>query len=128
MVAFDTNYLVRHLVGDDRRQARQVADLIASEIEAGRVILLPDIVICETLWVLTSLYEATRADLVATMLGLSEDTVFRFEFPGRMQAAIDRFAHGRTDFSDYLVAEVCREQGYTLKTFDKRLRKDLGDP
>lgn len=125
MVAFDTNYLVRHLVGDDRRQARKVEVLIAEEVGADRTILLPDVVICETMWVLESIYKATRSDLLATLKALWEDSAFRFECSERMRVAIDRFADGRADFSDFLVAVVCRQYGCLLKTFDKHLQKDL---
>lgn len=125
MLTFDTNFLVRHLVGDDPRQAKQVAKAIADEVAGGRTVLLPDIVICETLWVLESLYGATRVDLLETLRALWGESVFEFECRNRFKTAMDRFENGKADFSDYLIAEVSKARGRTLVTFDKKLLSEL---
>ena len=124
MLAFETNYVVRHLVGDEPRQTKQVAATIAKEAAAGRRILLPDLVLCETLWVLEGIYEATRSDLLASLKALWNEAAFVFEDSDRLQSAINRFEKGRADFSDYLIDEICRTSGRSLQTFGKKLWKE----
>jgi predicted nucleic-acid-binding protein len=125
MLAFDTNYVVRHLVQDDVRQSAEVAATIEVEAEEGRNILLFDIVLCETLWVLESAYQAKRADLCTALNALQKEPVFIFENPGRVNAAVRRFEKGNADFADYLIIEIARERGNEIRTFDKKLRKEL---
>lgn len=125
MIAFDTNYVVRHLVQDDPRQCSEVAAVLGAEAGEGRNVLLYDIVLCETLWVLASAYQAKHEDLLAALKALQDEPVFVFENPERVSAALQRFEKGKADFSDYLILEIGREKGNELRTFDKTLRKEL---
>ncbi len=125
MLAFDTNYLVRHLVQDDPRQCRVVAETMAAELEAGRTILLLDVVLCEVSWVLESCYGASRKDILKAFSALLEEPVFSFEDDARIQSALSSFEKGKADFSDYLIAGQCAATGCRLLTFDKRLSKEL---
>ena len=124
MLAFDTNYVVRHLMGDEPRQARQVARAIKTEAAAGRLILIPDLVIAETLWVMERLYNAHRPDLLESVLALLDEPAFTFEDRKRIETALARFRDGRADFSDYLIDEIGKAHGCSLQTFDKTLRKE----
>ena len=120
MIAFDTNYLVRHLIHDDPKQCAEVTSVVLRESEKGRRIMLFDIVLCETLWVLESAYGATRKDLPTALYALNAEPAFAFEHPERVYAAIRRFERGNADFSDYMILETGREKGQKLKTFDKK--------
>lgn len=125
MIAFDTNYVVRHLVEDDPEQCAQVAAIIRRESERSRPILLLDIVLCETVWVLESVYGATREDLLTALQSLRSEAAFSFEVTARVDAAIERFANSKTDFSDCLILETVRENDCELRTFDQRLQRQL---
>ena len=58
MTAFvDTNVLIRHLTGDPPDQAARATRLLS---EADRL-LLPDLIMAETVYVLESFYEVPRA-------------------------------------------------------------------
>ncbi|MEX2382029.1 MAG: type II toxin-antitoxin system VapC family toxin [Opitutales bacterium] len=124
MIAFDTNFLVRHLIQDDPKQCAIVAATIESEADEGRGIMLYDVVLCETLWVLDSAYQANRDDLLVALKALQDEPVFVFENPERVAVASKRFETGRADFSDYLILEIGNEKGNELKTFDKKLMKE----
>lgn len=126
MIAFDTNYVIRHLVADDAKQAARVAKVIQAETSAGRTILLPDLVLCEVMWVLDSCYDASKADQLAALDALMSEAAFEFQNTTRIQKATRAFRAGKADFSDYLINEISRETGRTLLTFDKLLAKEIG--
>ena len=67
MIAIDTNLLIRHLTQDDPVQSAKVANLLAGAASNGELVLLTDIVLCETAWVLTRFYEVKRADLLTAL-------------------------------------------------------------
>ena len=123
-IAFDTNYLVRYLVQDDPEQCRIVDIAIQEACDAQEPILLPNIVLCETVWVLSRSYGATRKDILEALKGLAEESSFVFEDPTHVQRAINAFKNGIADFADYLLMEVCRVAGAELRTFDKKLAKE----
>ncbi len=57
MIAFvDTNILVRHLTADPPDQARRATDFLA----AGHQLMLADLVVAETIYVLESFYRVPR--------------------------------------------------------------------
>jgi predicted nucleic-acid-binding protein len=121
LIAFDTNYVVRHLVQDDPDQCKIVAKALKYASQKEEAILIPDIVLCEVTWVLESCYRAKRPDLLMSLSALRNDPVFCFQNPSRLDKALECFAAGKADFSDYLIAETCREQGRELQTFDRKL-------
>jgi len=125
MIAFNTNDFVRHLLRDDPRQCRAVSTVLRSESKRGRPIMLYDIVLCKTLWILETAYGTTRTALLAALEALSEKPVFRFEHLARVHTATQRFEVGKADFPDYLILEIAKEQKETLRTFDKKLAAEL---
>ena len=71
MSAFvDTNVLIRHLTGDPPAMAARATAYLENESE----LLLTDLVVAETVYVLESFYEAPReqvADAMRSLVGLS---------------------------------------------------------
>lgn len=125
MVAFDTNYLVRHLVQDDFRQTKTVRKVLDKELAEGRTILIFDIVLCETVWVLKSVYQAKKSEILNALNGIVEESCFEFENLEQLKLAISRFEKSQADFSDCLIAEKSQATGRELLTFDKKLLKEL---
>lgn len=125
MIAFDTNYVVRLLVQDDPAQSAEVSVTMRTEAESGRNIILYDVVLCETLWVLGSAYDASRMDMLTALKVLKDEPVFVFESPERVEAAFNRFEGGKADFADYLILEIGKQNGYELRTFDKKLKREM---
>jgi predicted nucleic-acid-binding protein len=62
----DTNILVRHLTGDPPEMAARASRFLAQE----RDLLLADLVVAETVYVLESFYEATRAVIAESIRAL----------------------------------------------------------
>jgi len=127
VIALDTNVLVRYLVGDDPGQTMQAERLVEEARATGEVVYLSQIVLCELVWVLTGAYDAAKKDILFTLNLLSDDHRFICDDPLRTRRAIDRYAGGSADFSDYLLAEAAGDAGASVTfTFDKALRDEPG--
>ncbi len=124
MIAFDTNHLVRHLLQDDEKQCGAVASLIAGESQRDTAILILDMVILETNWVLESVFGVSRSGWAEIVECLLADAIFCFEDPERIRLAVRMFRKGKADFSDYLILAKAKAEGCQLKTFDKNLLPD----
>ena len=127
MIALDTNVLVRLLVEDDEGQAEAARGVVRAATEDGVEVLLPQIVLCEFVWVLEGAYGASKEEIVAALEGLSRTRPFVVQDGGLVRRALDRYAEGRGDFADYLLAAVAAESGAeTVCTFDRALRDEAG--
>lgn len=121
MKAIDTNVIVRFLVKDDIRQAEAVYELFKQAEDNQDELYIPILVIFETLWVLESVYEITREEILNAIGALVLMPIFKFE----VQPVIQRFlvsAHeSKTDLSDLLIACSAKFAGCdTVLTFDKK--------
>ncbi len=127
MIAVDTNLLVRHLTQDDPAQTAKVARLWAEAAKEGELILLTDIVLCETAWVLTRLYGVKRTDLAAAFEQVLADAQFAFQHRPELQAAVKASRSGKGHFADHLIAALARSAGCrTTYTFEKGLGPAAG--
>ena len=127
MIAFDTNVLLRLLLNDDARQARQAQALIDQAVSRSDTVLLPDIVLCEVEWVLSSVYEVPKAAIVETLRRLLDADEFAFLDRAAVTGALNGYESGSADFSDYLIgASAARAGAATTYTFDRALRRADG--
>jgi predicted nucleic-acid-binding protein len=122
MIAFDTNYLVRHIVQDDPLQCATVAAVLAREAEHGRSVRILDLVLIETAWVLRHVYGMDRQAWTVILESLLDDAAFSFEDPMLVRAALTGFREGKADFADYLILSQATAAGCELLTFDKKFR------
>lgn len=121
MTAFvDTNVLIRHLTGDPPGQAARATRLLS---EAGRL-LLPDLIVAETVDVLASFYEVPRArvaELVRAIVAFPAVGVA--DEPTLLRALEVYEVHG-LDFADaYLVAQAEASGVNAVVSFDKRIER-----
>ena len=124
MIALDTNVLLRLLLNDDPRQSRQAQAIVDRAVDLGEAVLLPDVVLCEVEWVLSSAYNLPRARIARTLRRLLEGTEFTFVNRAAVNAALDSYAHGKAEFSDYLIGAAAKAAGATTTfTFDRDLRR-----
>ncbi|MEX2254450.1 MAG: PIN domain-containing protein [Acidimicrobiia bacterium] len=119
MSAFvDTNILVRHLTGDPAEMAARATAYLELEAE----LLLTDLVVAETVYVLESFYEAPRdqvAEAIRSLLAF--DSVLCVD-PALLLRAVEVYETERIDFAEaYLVA--CAETTGVNKvaSFDRSL-------
>jgi predicted nucleic acid-binding protein len=97
----DTNILVRHLTGDPPAMAGRATRYLAAEAE----LLLTDLVVAETVYVLESFYETPRAQVAEAIRSLiGFDSIVTVD-PALVLRAVEVYETARIDFAEaYLVA------------------------
>jgi predicted nucleic-acid-binding protein len=122
MRGVDANVLVRFLVGDDPEQASRAASLFARATASGERLFVPQIVVCELVWVLGYAYDRSRPQIAAGLETLLRARQLTFEDVDQIRAALERFAAGDGDLADWLIWERSRAAGADrVVTFDGRL-------
>lgn len=119
MSAFvDTNILVRHLTGDPAEMAARATAYLDVESD----LLLTDLIVAETVYVLESFYEAPREQVAEAIRSLlAFDSVVSVD-PALLLRAVEIYETDRLDFAEaYLVA--CAESTGINKvaSFDRSL-------
>ena len=102
MSAFvDTNILVRHLTGEPAEMASRATRYLQVETD----LLLTDLVVAETVYVLESFYEAPRQQIAEAIRSLlAFDAVVSVD-PPLLLRAVEVYEIDRLDFAEaYLVA------------------------
>ena len=127
MIALDTNVLIRFLVEDDEAQSRRATKLIEGAVARDEQLFISDIVMCETVWVLSSAYRFSRAEIVDALSQLLRARSVVFSSTDSIARALDAYRKESGDFADYLIREHARSAGAeTVATFDGALLKDSG--
>ena len=119
MRAVDANVLVRLLTRDDEKQAASADDFIKGGAWVSHLVLL------ETGWVLTSVYDVTSTQLAVAIEMLLQHKSLIVHDADVVSSALELFKKQPSlGFSDCLVLEAARKAGHLpLGTFDKQLRK-----
>jgi predicted nucleic acid-binding protein len=114
----DTNVLVRHLTGDPPAMARRATAYLAVETE----LLLTDLVVAETVYVLESFYETPRiqvAEAIRSLVALA--SVVTVDAALLLRAA-EVYETERLDFAEaYLVACAETTGVNRVASFDKSI-------
>lgn len=127
MIALDTNVLIRYLIADDALQTPRALRLIDEAGQQGQVVFISQIVLCETEWVLRSIYGAARQEVHDILRRLLRTQPFQVEDADQVDACLDLYRTKRGDLSDFLLGEVGRAAGATSTfTFDRALQREAG--
>jgi predicted nucleic acid-binding protein len=114
----DTNVLVRHLTGDPPAMARRATAFLRGEPE----LLLADVVVAETVYVLESFYEAPRASVASAVRALLAMPTVRTVDRGVLMRAVEVYELDRLDFAEaYLVACAETTGVGTVASFDRSI-------
>ncbi len=119
MRAVDTNVLVRLLTRDDPEQRATAEEFVQAGAWVSHLVLV------ETTWVLSSVYDVKADQIAAGVEMLLDHKDLAIQDADVVEAALshyrDRPALG---FSDCLILEVARKAGHVpLGTFDRHLGK-----
>jgi predicted nucleic-acid-binding protein len=119
MRSVDTNVLVRLVVRDDADQVRVAEAFVAHGAWVSQLVL------AETLWVLDSVFNLTRAQLGMAVEMLLNHRDLTVQDADVVAAALGHFRKvAAVCFSDCLVLEIARKAGHLpLATFDRPLTK-----
>ncbi len=127
MIALDTSVLVRYLVEDDAKQTAHAAALIERAIADDESLYVSDVVVCETVWVLSVAYKVGRKEIAAVLRNLFRARHLAFGTVEQLIRALDAYESGKGDFADYLIREHARAaDGESVATFDRLLLKERG--
>jgi len=124
MIGIDTNVLVRLLTQDDPVQAEAAHRRLGPLDAVAESVLLNDIVLVETLWVLRRLYGHDRQTQIDVLGHLLSALTFCFENRDVVTQAARHFADSTADFSDCLIAAKNASLGCDVTaTFDHAMAK-----
>lgn len=100
-VLIDTNILIRHLTGDPPEMAARAT----AYLDSTRELLLTDLIVAETVYVLESFYQAPRHQIAEAVRSLiAFDSIVCVD-PALMLRTIEVYETDRIDFAEaYLVA------------------------
>jgi predicted nucleic-acid-binding protein len=126
MYALDTNVLVRYIVQDDKEQAQKAARVIEQLTSEERA-FISCIVLCEVHWVLRTTYKISKEERLKTLKKIISVASFDIERIECCTKALKNYENGQADFSDYLIQEIARNQGYdVVLTFDVKAQREPG--
>src|SRR2546422_11424508 len=122
MRAVDTNVLVRLVTRDNAKQVAAAESFIAPGA------WVPHLVLAETVWVLSALYELGPAAIATAVDMLLNHKDLTLQDSDVVAAALEHYRkRPALGFYDCLVLEVSRKAGHLpLGTFDRKLGKLKG--
>lgn len=124
MLGVDTNVLVRFLVRDDEVQFEKARKQIKREVAAGRGVLVNQLVLLETEWVLRSRYSLPKQLIIQTISGLLDASDVEFEDEAAIEEALFVWKESAADFADCLIGAKNRRLGCrATATFDVKASK-----
>jgi predicted nucleic acid-binding protein len=114
----DTNILIRHLTGDPPQQAARATAFLAAADE----LLLADLVVAETVYVLESYYEVPRAKVAELARAIIAFPAVVVLDPLLLLRSLEVYETDRLDFAEaYLVAQAERSGIGVIASFDKAI-------
>jgi predicted nucleic acid-binding protein len=116
----DTNLLIRHLTGDPPEMAARATAYLSRETE----LLLTDLVVAETVYVLESFYEVPREQVAESIRALLAMSSMVAVDTAVLLRSIEVYESERLDFAEaYLVA--CAESTgiNVIASFDKSIER-----
>ena len=124
MKALDTNILIRFLVKDDVSQAEAVYRLFKRAESDKITFFVPLLVMLKTIWVLSSVYEISRTEILEVINDIIYLPILKFEG----QTALKRFLmdarDNNADLSDILISSSAKQSGCeSVLSFDKKAVK-----
>ena len=127
MRGLDTNVLVRYLAADDAKQLATVEELLDEAERNREPLFVSAIVICELVWVLATRYDQSKLQIIQTLEQILAMGQFRIENDSLVRHSLESFRTSKGSFADYLIAEVCKQNGCRdFVTFDRALKNSAG--
>lgn len=123
MVTFDTNVLVRILLGDDPAQTKR-AERLFKEHAFADGIFVPLIVVAELAWVLSAGYALERVQIHERLKRLVRTRGVFVEELELVHRALAAYAASRVDLADLLIlGAAAGKNALPLFTFDRKLSR-----
>lgn len=124
MQTFDTNVVVRLLLGNDPHQTAMAIQQWQNALQ-DTGIYLPIVVILETVWVLARAAKLDKARIAPDLRQLIEIEGVTLENETVVRHAIEHYASSSADFGDCLVRESAKQaNALPVVTFDRRFSRN----
>lgn len=124
MTALDTNILIRLLVKDDEEQSKIVFRRFKKAEKNNEILFIPLLVALELIWVLDSVYDCSREEVVNAIEKLTMMPIIQFE---KLEVIHELIKYGKSttiDLSDLLISNFSIANGCRKTiTFDKNASK-----
>lgn len=119
MSAFvDTNVLVRHLVGDPPAMAARATEYLRHEDD----LLVADLVIAESIYVLESFYEVDRRDIANAMRSLLALEAVIVVDRSLLLRSLEVYEHDRLDYAEAYLVSCAETTGVArIASFDRAI-------
>ena len=120
MVILDTNAILRYILQDNQTMAEEVELLLSCES-----CFIPVEVIAEIVYVLSKVYSVERDVIAKTVIGLTNVSNITVAQRNVVLHALRVYSSTTLDFVDCLLIGYAKVDGYTVFTFDRKLRRFL---
>ncbi len=122
----DTNVVVRFLRSEDRQHAEAVRVFEAAQAAGNQLVLL-DVVVAETIFVLTAHYGLGREAVADSMAKIINHGAIGVANPAILGEALARYATTKLHFVDCYLVAMAKAAGREIATFDKELAARSGE-
>jgi predicted nucleic-acid-binding protein len=120
---FDTNAIVRIVLGDDLQQAAKASEQWAEALRTGGI-FLPVVVLVEVVWVLAHSAKLSRERILSELYRVTNMEGVHVESAPVVRQAIQLFANSSADFADCIILESARTaDALPVHTFDQRFAR-----
>jgi len=123
---FDTNVLVRLVLGDDPAQGALAARYWSDALGAGGI-FLPVVVLVELVWVLDQVARLDRPRIHSELVRVTSLEGVVVERTAIVSDAIHLYAASSADFADCVILESARgAEALPVHSFDRRFARNEG--
>jgi len=123
MVIFDTNAILRYILRDNLTMVAEVRDQLLS----GENFYIPVEVVAEIVYVLSKVYNVERDVILNTITNIANVSNISLAQKNVVLHALQVYASTTLDFVDCLLIGYSKKEGYTVFTFDRKLRRYLNE-
>ncbi|MGH9598258.1 MAG: PIN domain-containing protein [Terracidiphilus sp.] len=121
MIGLDTNVVLRYLLQDDPKQARQANHIIESQLSVQNPGFLSLVTVLEIVWVLRSLLKQSPAQIAAHVEGLLAADTLAVQNEQQVFEAAFALKRGAGEFEDALIGALNAWAGCSRTlTFDRK--------
>ena len=111
MIGIDSNVLIRFIVKDDPVQAETAAKKLRAIRASGDRAFVNAVVLCETLWVLDSVYGYPRDLIAQAVERIFQIKHFALEHADLIRPTLHDYRLSRIGFADCLIGRINADAG-----------------
>ena len=115
----DTNVIIRFLTGDHPTHSPRSRNLFARAAAGEVSLVLTDLALAESAWVLQSFYQLDRAAIAAALKGVVESIGVEVQNKAIQVNALRNFAQTGVNFVDAYHAAVAEAKSIAIASFDR---------